>query len=48
MWRTFLAVFSALAVSMLAVVFCAVLAATVADEAASAAGKPRLRSGVAR
>ena len=47
MWRTFLAVFSALAVSMLAV-FCAVLAATVADDAASAAGKLRLRSDVAR
>jgi hypothetical protein len=47
MQRIFLAIFSALAVSMLAV-FCAVLAATVADEAASAAGKPRLRSGVAR
>jgi hypothetical protein len=47
MWRTFLAVFTALAVSMLAV-FCAVLAATLADEAASAAGKLRLRSDVAR
>ena len=47
MQRIFLAIFSALAVSMLAV-FCAVLAATVADEAASAAGKPRLRSDVAR